>query len=109
MESLLVFLQHEYILALYGVAGWHLEEFFRSKKTFKEFHSHAWRETGQALVWVGMVVVFDDEILRQYNEWAEQDYETALPWMYVASGFFITVIRSRIQKYIGKEPTKQET
>lgn len=94
---------HEYVLALYGVMAWHTEEFLRSKKSLREFHIEAWRETGRALVWIGLVVVFDDEILEQYNRWAEVDYHVAEPWMYVAAGFFITVLRSRIQKFVGKK------
>ncbi len=101
LTMILTILCHEYTLAMYGVVAWQLEEFFRSKKTLASYHRHAWREMGRALVWIGVIIVFDDEILQQYNSWAEQDYESAEPWMYVAGGFFVTIIRSQIGKKLG--------
>lgn len=94
-------LTHEYTLAMYGVLAWQLEGFFRSKKTLREYHAAAWRDMGRALVWIGLVIVFDDEILAKYNQWAEVDYSEPMPWMYMAAGFFITVLRTKIGKQLG--------
>jgi len=101
LHTILTIITHEYTLAMYGVIAWQMEGFFRSKKTLRQYHKEAWREMGRALVWIGVVVVFDDEILAQYNRWAEMDYEKAMPWMYTAGGFFITILRSKIGKAIG--------
>lgn len=98
---LITILTHEYTLAMYGVLAWQLERFFRSKKNLKEYHKGAWRELGQALVWIGIVIVFDDELLAKYNEWAEIDYAEPVPWMYIAAGFFITLLRTKIGKQLG--------
>lgn len=102
-------LTHEYVLAVYGVVAWQLEGFFRSNKSLSEYHRQAWREMGQSLIWVGIAVVFDDEILAQYNSWAEMDYHAPEPWMYTATGFFITIIRSKIAERIGLDQKKEES
>lgn len=98
-------LTHEYTLAMYGVVAWQLNKFFMSKKTLRQYHREAWREMGQALVWVGIAVVFDDEILAQYNDWAEMDYHAPEPWMYIMAGFSITVLRTKIADRLGLKET----
>jgi hypothetical protein len=49
---------------------------------------------------VGIIVVFDDEILAKYNEWAAMDYADAPLYMYTMAGFFIDMIRTKITSSI---------
>lgn len=90
---------HPYILAMYGVLLWQVEQWFSSKKPFKEFIGSANRNIGRSLIWVGIVVVFDDEILAKYNEWAAMDYHEMPLYMYTIAGFFIDLIRSKYAKF----------
>jgi len=96
MELIEHILSHEYMLAVYGVLLWQVEQYFSSKLDFKEFLGKSVKNVGRSLIWVGIVVVFDDEILAKYNHWAAVDYETAPLYMYTVAGFFIDFIRSKI-------------
>lgn len=87
---------HPYMLAVYGVILWQVEQWYTSKKSFKEFWKDAHKNVGRSLVWVGIVVVFDDEILGKYNHWAAVDYQEMPLYMYTVAGFFIDLIRSKI-------------
>lgn len=93
-----IFNQHEYLLALYGVLLWHLEQYFHYKGTFKEYISKSFKTIGSSLIWVGIALVFDDELLDQYNDWANENYMDIPKVGYVMIGFFIDVIRSRFIK-----------
>ena len=86
---------HEYLLGLYGVILWQVEQAF-AKKGFTFIH--AIRNVGRSMIWVGAIVVFDDELLSRYNAFANLDYVTPTWWMYVASGFSIDLIRSYFTK-----------
>lgn len=90
---------HPYILAVYGVLLWQVENWFTSKKPFKQFLNDASGNIGRSLIWVGVVVVFDDEILSKYNEWAAMDYHEMPLFMYTIFGFFIDLIRSKLTKF----------
>lgn len=87
---------HPYFLAVYGVLLWQVEQWFSSKKPFKDFWKDAHRNVGRSLIWVGLVVVFDDEIESKYNLWAASDIklENHL-YFYTIAGFFIDLIRSK--------------
>jgi hypothetical protein len=100
MELLKHILSHEYMLAIYGVMLWQVEQYFISDLNYKEFFGESVKNIGRSMIWVGIVVVFDDEILAKYNEWAHVDYETAPLYMYTVAGFFIDVIRSNISKKV---------
>jgi hypothetical protein len=89
---------HPYVLAIYGVLLWQVEQWFTSKKPIREFYNDANRNIGRSLIWVGVVVVFDDELLAKYNEWAAMDYHEMPLYMYTIAGFFIDFIRSRFTK-----------
>jgi len=80
-------LTHEYILALYGIILWQIEQHFTRNTTFQEKK----KEVGISLIWVGMLITFDDEIVSFLNISIE------LTWYhYVGLGFFIDIIRQRI-------------
>lgn len=87
---------HPYFLAVYGVLLWQVEQWMVSKLSVKEFWGKAHRNIGRSLVWVGLVIVFDDEILGKYNQWAAVDYVEMPLYMYTVAGFFIDFIRSKI-------------
>lgn len=95
---------HPYVLAIYGVILWQVEQWYKSRSSFGEFIRKSRKNIYRSLVWVGIVVVFDDEIMSQYNEWAEMDYKEIPLYFYTLAGFFIDVIRS---KFIDKvKPTE---
>jgi hypothetical protein len=87
---------HPYVLALYGVTLWQIEQWFTSRKPFLSFIKDAHRNIGRSLVWVGIVVVFDDEIMAKYNQWAAVDYSDIPLYFYTIAGFFIDLIRTKI-------------
>lgn len=93
-------LSHEYTLAVYGVLLWQLEQYFVSSDPIKEFLNKSHKNIGRSLIWVGIIVVFDDEILTKYNEWAAMDYSEAPLFMYTVAGFFIDMIRTKITSSI---------
>lgn len=89
-------LTHEYLLAVYGVLLWQVEQYFESKDNLKMFLKHSSKSIGRSLIWVGIVVVFDDELLAKYNHWAAMDYVEIPSYMYTIAGFFIDLIRSKL-------------
>jgi hypothetical protein len=89
---------HEYLLALYGVLLWQVEQFFHYEGTLIEYVKQSYKTIGRSLIWVGIVVVFDDEILAKYNEWAEKDYSDIPLIGYTIAGFFIDIIRTKFTK-----------
>jgi hypothetical protein len=88
-------ISHPYSLAVYGVLLWQVEQWFESKENWRTFLGHSQRNIGRSLIWVGVVVVFDDEIMAKYNHWAAVDYAVIPLWFYTAAGFFIDLIRSK--------------
>lgn len=87
---------HPYFLAVYGVLLWQVEQWYSSKKTFKEFYKESYRNIGRSLIWVGIIIVFDDEIISKYNSWAAVDYMEIPLYFYTMAGFFIDIIRTKI-------------
>lgn len=87
---------HPYFLAIYGILLWQVEQWYTTKLGFREFLRSAQRNIGRSLIWVGVVVVFDDEIMRKYNQWAELDYTEIPLYFYTIAGFFIDLIRTKI-------------
>lgn len=100
IEAIEKLIFHEYVLAVYGVLLWQIEQYFVSKDSFKVFLSKSHKNIGRSLIWVGIVVVFDDEILAKYNQLAAMDYKEMPIYMYTVAGFFIDMIRTRITKSI---------
>jgi hypothetical protein len=90
---------HEYLLAAYGILLWQLEQFFESEKKFIDFVKYSYKTIGRSFIWVGILIVFDDELLSQYNQWAEVDYISPETWMYVFMGFSVDFIRTKIVNY----------
>ena len=91
---------HPYVLGMYGVVLFQVEQYFSLKKPFSQFWETSKGNVYRSLVWVGLVVVFDDEILSQYNNWAAKDYEEMPLYMYTIAGFFIDFIRTKITKKV---------
>jgi len=92
-------LGHEHMMGVYGVFMLHFEKFFRFVNLAQK-HKLGWRSIGKfwwlewddivrSLMWFGLVVVYDDELLSIYNGWAETDVQQAQHWMYFVAGFGI--------------------
>ena len=92
-------MDHEYLLVIYGVLLWQLEQWIESKQLPLVFVRDKFgKNVLSALPWVGLVVAFDDELLARYNEWAVLDY-ASIPWyIYILMGFSIDIVRTRIKK-----------
>lgn len=99
-------LEHEYAMAVYGVMLLHIYKWFifvglaqKKKLGWKapfKFWLLEWDDIGKSLVWVGIMIVLDDEVLGWYNGWAEVDVTDVQPWMYFVGGFFIDSLRRAI-------------
>lgn len=88
---------HPYILAVYGVLLWQVEQWYSSKKSFCEFWKESYRNIGRSMIWVGMIVVFDDELLDKYNTWAAVDVKLEEHlYYYTIAGFFVDILRSKL-------------
>ena len=49
------------------------------------------------MIWVGMIVVFDDELLDKYNTWAAVDVKLEEHlYYYTIAGFFVDILRSKL-------------
>lgn len=90
--------QHEYLLAFYGVIIWQIERYFHFEGTLKEFFQKSIKNVGSSMIWVGLAVVFDDELLAQYNRIASVDYGSVPLIGYVVIGFLINILRSQFLK-----------
>jgi hypothetical protein len=105
-EDIYKLLVHEYSLGMYGVMLWQFEQAFTVKQfTFRQ----AFKNIGRSLVWVGAIVVFDDELLSQYNKIANLDYQYTPWWMYLGAGFCVDIIRSRFAREKVKEEDKEDS
>jgi hypothetical protein len=87
---------HEYMLALYGVLIWHVEQYFHFDGSLKTYLGKSVKSIGSSLIWVGILIVFDDELLAQYNKWAHSDYFEMPYYGYILIGFFVDVIRTKL-------------
>jgi hypothetical protein len=97
METILL---HEYLLTVYGILIWQFEQYFSYNGNVKEYIKYSYKTIGRSIVWAGLIVIFDDEILAKYNQWAEYDYDYPPLYMYTVAGFFVDVIRTRITKLL---------
>lgn len=70
---------------------------------FKDFIKKSRKNIYRSLIWVGIVVVFDDEIMAEYNQWAEMDYQEIPLYFYTIAGFFIDFIRDKFIDKINKK------
>ena len=93
-------LDHEYLMALYGVSAWQLWELIHSKNkiTVKD---HI-KIIVQSMFFAGLVVIFDDELLSHYNKIADLDYQTVPKLGYSLAGFSIDILVSKFIKKDGK-------
>lgn len=109
-------LQHEHMMGVYGVFMMHLEKFFRfvnlaqknkmGWRSLFRFWWFEWDDIVRSLMWFGLVVVYDDELLGGYNSWAETDIQDAQHWMYFVAGFgidrIVMIFKSKT-KFIDRE------
>ena len=95
MKDLLALLTHEYTLAFYGVVLWQIEQHFREKVKSRRSFAKIRAAMFRSMTWVGLLIVFDDEILAQYNHIAMVDYTEPPKWMYLLLGFLTDIIRSK--------------
>jgi hypothetical protein len=89
---------HEYLLAFYGVLIWQIERYFHFDGSLKEYFQKSIKNVGSSMIWVGLGVVFDDELLAQYNKLASVDYSSVPLIGYVVLGFLINILRSSFLK-----------
>lgn len=84
---------HEYLMVLYGVLLWQAEQAIVHPLPLR---TRA-RFVGRSMIWGGMVVIFDDEIVEMVGHFT--GYVVELDWYYyLVAGFFIDVIRNKITK-----------
>jgi hypothetical protein len=101
-QCLIAIAQHEYIVAFFGVLLWQVEQLYthpenRNYKIFK-------RNCIRSMIWVGPIIVFDDEILAQYNKFAIVDYDFPPWWMYFILGFGTDIIRTKFTAKVVESP-----
>lgn len=87
---------HEYLLAFYGVIIWQIERYFHFEGSLKDFISKSKKNVGSSMIWVGLGVVFDDELLAQYNRIASVDYSEVPLIGYVVLGFLVNILKTTI-------------
>jgi len=95
-------------MGVYGVLMLHLEKFFRfvniaqknklGWKSLFKFWWLEWDDIVRSLMWFGLVVVYDDELLGKYNDWAQVDVIEAASWMYFVAGFSIDRLIVNLKK-----------
>lgn len=93
-------LLHEYFLISYGVLLWEAERTVEGmlresvpQLTFRQRLACILRGMG----WAGLAVIFDDELLARYNEWAQVDYSEIPTYGYVVIGFLIDIVVSKVK------------
>jgi len=92
-------LLHPYLLVLYGICIWELEQSLFHKLDLKKRIGFI----GSGLIWAGGIVAWDDEmtefVVNQFNVSLELDW-----YFYLGAGFCIDIIRRKVHK---DEHTKQ--
>jgi len=88
-------LTHEYAMACYGVLFWQLCNGVIKKNV--DWRGHV-QTMLKAMGWSGLIVIFDDEIMAQYNKFAELDYSYMPLYGYTVAGFFIDGVLNFIKK-----------
>jgi hypothetical protein len=99
LDLLIKILTHEYVLTLYGVILWQIEQSIEQKLTFNESLKKIKRNVISSFVWVGFIIVFDDELLSRYNEFAHVDYDEPPFFMYIIGGFLIDFFRTKYKRF----------
>jgi len=95
-------LLHPYMLVLYGIILWQIEQHISSKintdlnKKKVTLRDRA-NYIGRSLIWGSAIVVFDDEILDFLYDNFEVDFEAEW-YFYLGAGFFIDIIRNKFTK-----------
>ena len=94
-------LLHPYMLVLYGIILWQIEQHISSKISNKLKKEITLRDRanyiGRSLIWGSAIVVFDDEIIEfLYNNF-DVDFEAEW-YFYLSAGFFIDIIRNKFTK-----------
>lgn len=92
-------LTHEFVLTLYGVILFHLEQCIQLKLSYKDSIDKIKQGLISSFIWVGFVIAFDDELLSRYNEFANVDYADPPFFMYILGGFMVDFLRSMYNKY----------
>ncbi len=95
---------HEFILAIYGAGLWHVIKFlmFVGKaqkaglgwKAYRKYIFEEWDDLFLSIAVCAIAIVFDDEVMGQYNKWAESDIIELQDKHYFAMGVFIDLIRN---------------
>ena len=99
IDLLINILTHEYVLILYGVILWQIEQSIEQKLTFNQSIQKIKRNVISSFVWVGFIIVFDDELLARYNEFAHVDYDEPPFFMYIIGGFLIDFFRTKFKRF----------
>ena len=104
--TILKVLEHEYFLVFYGAVGWYLLQWSydrtkaKNKLPFREWWN-GMKDNFLVTVFIApLVVVFDDEILTMYNNFAEHDIQLG-KMIYVCAGP-ITAFLYKLIGNIGK-------
>jgi len=89
IDTVILVLGHPYLLCLYGIILWQLEQQLTNKITLKNRVAFV----GRSMIWAGAIVVFDDEIISVINE--KIDFVIHEEWyFYLIAGFLIDIVRS---------------
>lgn len=99
IQFLISVFTHEYVLTLYGVILWQIEQSIEQKLTFNESLKKIKKNVISSFVWVGFIIVFDDELLARYNEFAHVDYDEPPFFMYIIGGFLIDFFRTKYKRF----------
>jgi hypothetical protein len=99
LDLLIKILTHEYTLTLYGVILWQIEQSIEQKLTFNESINKIKKNVISSFVWVGFIIVFDDELMARYNEFAHVDYDEPPFFMYIIGGFLIDFFRTKYKHF----------
>jgi len=96
-------LEHEGFIAVYGVVAWFGLHYALDKKKNSKIIFKKWRKDHSSDILITVIialgmVIFDDEIVDAYNDFAENDIELQR-WFYFLPG----VVTGRILKWVYKE------
>lgn len=99
LQTILNIITHEYSLTLYGVVLWQIEQCIELSLTLDESFKRIKKNVMSSLIWIGIVVVFDDELLARYNEVAHVDYTDPPFFMYLLGGFLVDFFRTKYKDF----------
>lgn len=107
-QSILNILIHEYTLTLYGVILWQIEQCIELGLSLDESIKKIKKNVLSSLIWIGIVVVFDDELLSRYNEIALVDYTDPPFFMYLLGGFSVDFLKTKYKDFKKKQISVDE-